>query len=63
MKRFKKWLKKRGQNKNDPLDVLLKLYAGDQDVVDELELVRLNPDFTNIVRNDLEFYLPQLCSY
>ena len=32
-------------------------------MVDELEEVRLNPDFTKVVRNDLEFYIPQLCSY
>ena len=32
-------------------------------MVEELEEVRLNPDFTNPLRKDLEFYLPQLCSF
>ena len=62
-KRFKKWIKKRGERKHDPFDVLLKLYAKEDRIVEELEKVRLNPDFTSIYRNDLEFYLPQLCSY
>jgi len=62
-KRFKRWIKKRGDRKRDPLDVLLKLYAKEDGVVEELEEVRLNPDFTSVFRNDLEFYIPQLCSY
>ncbi|CAI2382541.1 unnamed protein product [Moneuplotes crassus] len=62
-KRFKRWIRKRGESKKDPLDVLLRLYAREEGIVEELEEVRLNPDFTSKYRNDLEFYLPQLCSY
>ncbi|CAI2382885.1 unnamed protein product [Moneuplotes crassus] len=62
-KRFKRWIKRRGERKRDPLDALLKLYAREEGIVEELEEIRLNPDFTSIFRNDLEFYLPQLCSY
>ena len=58
-----RWIKRRRQQKQDPLDVLLKLYAKEDNVVEELEEVRLNPDFTSVVRNDLEFYIPQLWSY
>lgn len=62
-KRFKKWIRRRGERKHDPLDVLLKLYAREENVIKELEECRLNPDFTSVYRKDLEFYLPQLCSY
>lgn len=61
--RFKRWIKARGERPKDPLDTLLKLYAREEKIVEELEEVRLNPDFTSIFRNDLEFYIPQLCSY
>lgn len=62
MNRFKKWIKRR-ESKKDPLDIMLRLYAHEEDVMDELEEVRLSPDFTNPIRNDLEFYLPELCSF
>lgn len=62
-KTFKKWIKKRRQQREDPLDVLLKLYVHEENIVEELEEVRLNPDFTSVYRKDLEFYIPQLCSF
>lgn len=62
-KRFKKWIKKRGEHKRDPLDIMLRLYAKEDEAVEELENVRINPDFTSVFRNDLEFYIPQLWSY
>jgi len=31
--------------------------------VEDLEKVRVNPDFTSRFRADLEFYIPQLCSF
>ena len=63
IKTFKKWIKKRRQQKQDPLDVLLKLYAHEENIMEELEEVRLNPDFKSNYRKDLEFYIPQLWSF
>ena len=42
----------------DPLTILIRLYAHDQTAIDELERVRVNPDFTSQFRQDLEFYIP-----
>lgn len=44
---------------------MLRLYAH-ENCIDELKECRLNPDFTNLIgklRNDLEFYIPQLVSF
>jgi hypothetical protein len=42
--------------------VLLKLYDGEDDPFENLEGCRINPDFTseNPLRNDLEYFIPQL---
>jgi hypothetical protein len=47
---------------DDPIRGLLKLYAHSPDAINELQLARVNPDFNQNIRNDLEFYIPQLCS-
>ena len=39
------------------------IYADQDGVIESLEECRLNPDLTDPVRTDLEFYIPQLCSY
>ena len=43
---------------------LLKLYAH-EDVVDDMQNVRINPSFKRdeIYRDDLEFFVPQLCNF
>jgi hypothetical protein len=41
----------------------LAIYAGDEEALKNLERCRINPDFTQTLRNDLEFYIPQLCSF
>ena len=46
----------------DPVRGLLKLYAHKSGAIQELENCRINPDFSTKIRNDLEFYIPQLCS-
>ena len=46
----------------DPVRGLIKLYAHKKGAIQELERCRINPDFNQKVRNDLEFYIPQLCS-
>ncbi|CDW87840.1 phosphatidylinositol 4-kinase [Stylonychia lemnae] len=39
------------------------LYAHEKTAIKELEAVRVNPDFTSQFRSDLEFFIPQLCSF
>jgi hypothetical protein len=45
------------------IDLLIALYAHQPDVISQLENQRINPDFTSQYRDDLEFYIPQLCSF
>lgn len=49
---------------NDPFELLTHLWAH-KNVLHELENIRLNPNLLNKnkIRNDLEFYIPQLCSF
>jgi len=42
---------------------MIRLYAHDPQAIKALEAVRVNPDFTSQFRSDLEFYIPQLCSF
>jgi phosphatidylinositol 4-kinase B len=55
-------------NENDnisrPFLILTNLWAH-KNVIKELEQTRLNPNLISInqVRNDLEFYIPQLCTF
>ena len=37
---------------------LMRLYAHHSDAIQDLEKCRVNPDFTSIFRNDLEFFIP-----
>jgi hypothetical protein len=70
--RFQKWFHTSGHGHShedgsltdaDPLTLLIRLYAHDMTAIKDLERVRVNPDFTSQFRNDLEFYIPQLCSF
>ena len=62
MRKFTKFLRLKGSD-NDALDNLMRLYAKEPEAIESLEGCRLNPDFTDSIRNDVEFYVPQLCSY
>ena len=46
---------------NDPFETITLLWAH-KNVIKELENIRLNPNLLNKkqIRNDLEFYIPQL---
>lgn len=46
---------------DDPVRGLLQLYAHQENAVRDLEQCRINPDFNSPFRNDLEFYIPQIC--
>jgi hypothetical protein len=48
---------------DDPMSILIRLYAHENEAVQLLEQVRVNPDFTSRFRNDLEFFIPQICSF
>lgn len=41
----------------------MRLYAHEDNVVEELTKCRLNPDFTSYVRSDLEFFIPEISSF
>jgi len=41
----------------------LELFAGNAGSVSDLTTWRLNPDTKSVVRDDIEFFIPQLCGY
>ena len=69
MRRFTKWIKlgdknHREDNKMGVVKALMRLYAHQTDAIKDLkELCRVNPDFNSHYRNDLEFYVPQICTF
>ena len=66
-KKWKSYLFKEGSDASDlPFNKLTKLFAnGDEDSINELGDFRLNPNLVSEskLRNDLEFYIPQLCTF
>ena len=43
---------------------LIRVYAHQGNAIKDLESqARINPDFTSHFRNDLEFYVPQICTF
>ena len=48
-----------------PFQVLTNLFANADNAIESLNSIRLNPNFVsqNKLRNDLEFYIPQLCTF
>jgi hypothetical protein len=42
---------------------LMRLYAHQSEAIIDLHLCRVNPDFTSVFRDDLEFFIPQLGSF
>jgi hypothetical protein len=70
--RFKKWLhvkdrKIHANSVTDDMqhvfDLLTRLYAHQEGIVEELSKCRINPDFTSYVRSDLEFFIPEISSF
>lgn len=41
----------------------MRVYAHQAGALKDLEKCRVNPDFNSAFRDDLEFYIPQLCSF
>ncbi len=39
------------------------MYAHQPGAIKDLEKCRVNPDFNSVFRDDLEFFIPQLCSF
>ena len=66
-KNWKNYLYKEGTEASDlPFNKLTKLFAnGDDEAIEALGDFRLNPNLVseNKLRNDLEFYIPQLCTF
>ena len=50
---------------NKPFRLLTNLFVNEEDAISALENIRLNPNLVseNKLRNDLEFYIPQLCTF
>ena len=65
IQRFKKWIPSQKRladfDVRDPVGGLIKLYAHQQGAIQDLRECRINPDFNSTIRNDLEFFIPQLC--
>jgi hypothetical protein len=67
IEKWRKYLANESESKqkmNSPFRVLTNLY-GHKYNIKELESLRLNPNLMNTknIRNDLEFYIPQLWYY
>ena len=67
---IKKWRKylnsNKTSNKDDAFTPLTKFFVKSEDAINELKKVRLNPILEKNkgkIRNDLEFYIPQLCNF
>ena len=66
MKGWRDYLEREGNEASDkPFKILTKLFVNDDEAILGLESIRLNPNLVNEnkLRNDLEFYIPQLCTF
>ena len=66
MKGWKDYLEREGNDASDkPFKILTNLFVNDEEAILGLESIRLNPNLVseNKLRNDLEFYIPQLCTF
>ena len=59
---WKKYLEKEKFGKHDPFSILTNLWAH-KNVINDLENIRINPNLLSEFRTDIEFYIPQLCSF
>ena len=65
-KGWRKYLKKEGNDASDQsFQILTNLFANADNAIESLENIRLNPNLVSEkkLRNDLEFYIPQLCTF
>ena len=63
---WKDYLVREGTDEsNKPFRLLTNLFINEEDAISALESIRLNPNLVseNKLRNDLEFYIPQLCTF
>ena len=63
---WKDYLIREGNDEsNKPFKLLTNLFVNEEDAISGLESIRLNPNLVseNKLRNDLEFYIPQLCTF
>ena len=66
MKGWRDYLEREGKAASDkPFKMLTNLFVNDDEAISGLESIRLNPNLVseNKIRNDLEFYIPQLCTF
>ena len=66
MKGWREYLEREGNEASDkPFKILTNLFVNDEEAILGLESIRLNPNLVseNKLRNDLEFYIPQLCTF
>jgi len=66
MKGWRDYLEREGNEASDkPFKILTNLFLNDEEAISGLESIRLNPNLVNEnkLRNDLEFYIPQLCTF
>lgn len=64
--RFGKWIPSGVSNESvdkDPIPYLIQLYSCQKDSIENLATCRINPDLKAPMRRDLEFFIPQLCSF
>ena len=65
-KGWKDYLIREGNEEtNKPFRLLTNLFVNEEGAISALESIRLNPNLVseNKLRNDLEFYIPQLCTF
>jgi len=65
-KGWRTYLVKEGNDTSDvPFRILTNLFSNKDGSISALESIRLNPNLVsaNKLRNDLEFYIPQLCTF
>ena len=65
-KGWRKYLKKEtNDTSHESFTILTNLFANADNAIESLESIRLNPNLVseNKLRNDLEFYIPQLCTF
>lgn len=62
LSRFQTW-RKEGHDERNVFEILIDIFGGLSNRFDEMRTCRINADYYASKRNDLEFFIPQLCSY
>ena len=65
-KGWRKYLTREGNDSSDEsFTILTNLFSNEDNAIEDLQSIRLNPNLVseNKLRNDLEFYIPQLCTF